>query len=443
MNRNLFRCLAVIVGLSASLSGTSVSATDLAAQKLFGRWATTPLRFSPALCLFVMSSLWTGPNARSADLCIENSTVLTSAGPYHWSQSRPAVLPDGRVIVTTQEIEKRGSHGYRDIYLTQTTDGAKNWSAPKRIEALSRKRFPDGIERVMGDICPQWHAKSGRLLVTGKCFGFLPKANDNKAKDDRSQERMAYAVYDPKTNQWSGMKIMAMPEKDHAGHSIIEPNAGCHQRVDLPTGEVLLPVRYRADPKSRVYTTIVARCTFDGESLTYVEHGSEHTISIPRGLYEPSICAFKSRYFLTMRGEQNGHVACSDDGLNFTPTVEWKFDDGQPLLSTNTQQHWITHGDGLYLIYTRKGANNDHVFRNRAPIFIARVDPDQLHLLRATEQVRMPETGVDLGGGFAPVDVNPHETWVISSEMAFPKEREDEPNRVLLAKILWNPSAKP
>ncbi len=379
----------------------------------------------------------------AADYRIENSTVLTSSGAYHWAQSRPAVLPGGRVIVTTQEIEKRGSHGYRDLYLTETSDGAQSWSAPQRIDALNRKRFPDGIERVMGDVCPQWHAPSGRLLVTGKCFGFLANPNDNRAKDDRSQERVAYAVYDPQTGVWTGMKIMAMPEKDHAGHPILEPNAGCHQRVDLPNGDILLPVRYRADPKSRVYTTVVARCTFDGETLTYREHGSEHSIPIPRGLYEPSVCAFKGRYFLTMRGEENGHVARSDDGLNYAPAVEWTFDDGQPLLSANTQQHWITHGDALYLIYTRQGADNDHVFRHRAPIFIARVDPGKLHLLRASEQILLPETGLDLGGGYAPVDVNENETWVISTEMAFPEARKDENNRILLAKILWNPPAKP
>ncbi len=377
-------------------------------------------------------------STHAADIRIENSTVLTSAGAYHWSQSRPAVIPPGKVIVTTQEIEKRGSHGYRDIYITETTDGAKTWSAPQRIDALNRKRFPDGIERVMGDICPQWHAKTGKLLVTGKCFGFLANANGNKAKDDRSQERVAYAVYDPTADLWTSMKIMQMPEKDHAGHPIIEPNAGCNQRHDLPNGDVLLPVRYRADPKKRVYTTIVTRCTFDGETLAYVEHGSEHTISIPRGLYEPSICALKGRFFLTMRGEQNGHVTRSNDGINYEPAIEWKFDDGQPLLCANAQQHWITHGDKLYLTFSRKGANNDHVFRNRAPIFIAEADPEKLHVLRASEQVLMPETGVDLTGGFAPVDMNENETWVISSEMAFPEARKDENNRVLLAKILWN-----
>lgn len=377
---------------------------------------------------------------QAADFRIERSTVLTSSGDYHWSQSRPAVIPGDplRVIVTTQEIEKRGSHGYRDIFLTETIDGAKTWSAPQPIDALKRKRHDDGIERVFGDLCPQWHAATKTLLVTGKTFGFLANPNDNKAKDDRSQERVAYAVYSPETQQWSGMKIMAMPEKDHVGNPIIEPNAGCNQRTDLANGDVLLPVRYRANPKSRVYTTIVARCTFDGETLTYREHGSEHTITPPRGLYEPSVCEFQGRFFLTMRAEQNGHVARGKDGLHYDAAVEWKFDDGQPLGSANAQQHWITHGDGLYLIYSRRGANNDHVFRNRAPIFIARIDPDKLHVLRATEQILLPETGVDLAGGFGPVNVGDHETWVISSEMAFPKDRQDEPNRVLLAKIIWS-----
>jgi hypothetical protein len=376
----------------------------------------------------------------AGDFRIENSTVLTSTGQYHWSQSRAALIPGNpaRVLVTTQEFEKQGSHGYRDIYSLETTDGAKTWSTPKRIESLDRKMSPLGAEMVMGDLCPQWHAASRKVLVTGKTFGFRKDAKPNEAKDDRAYERVAYATYSPEKSEWSSLKIMAMPEKDHAGHPIIEPNAGCNQRFDLPNGDVLLPVRYRADPKLRTYTTIVALCTFDGETLTYREHGSELTTAVPRGLYEPSVIGFKGRYFLTMRGEKTGYVTRGTDGINYEPVVEWKFDDGKPVGTYCTQQHWIAHGESLYLIYTRKGANNDHVFRNRAPIFIAQVDPEKLHLIRATEQILMPETGVDLGGGYAPVEVSEKETWVISTEMAFPKGRQGENNRILLAKILWN-----
>jgi len=139
-----------------------------------------------------------------------------------------------------------------------------------------------------------------------------------------------------------------------------------------------------------------------------------------------------------MRGEENGHVASGKDGIHFGEAVPWTFDDGAPLLSANAQQHWIARKDALYLVYSRKGANNDHVFRNRAPLFIARVDPDKLAVIRASERVVLPETGLDLAGGFGPVDVGEDETWVVSSEMAFPEGRKDEDNRVLLAKILWN-----
>jgi hypothetical protein len=164
--------------------------------------------------------------AHAADFRIENSAVRTSTGAYHWSQSRAAVIPGDpiRVIVTTQEFEKGGAHGYRDIYLTETTDGAKTWSTPKRIESLDRKMSPLGVEMVMGDLCPQWHAATQSVLVTGKTFGFKKNDKPNEAKDDRAFERVAYAMYSPAKNEWSGLKIMAMPEKDHVGHPIIEPN---------------------------------------------------------------------------------------------------------------------------------------------------------------------------------------------------------------------------
>jgi hypothetical protein len=284
----------------------------------------------------------------------------------------------------------------------------------------------------MGDVCPQWHAVSRVILATGKTFGFR-----DGVREDRTLERVSYAVFSPLTNEWSGLKLLTLPGMDHEGHAFLEPNSGCVQRFDLPGGEVLLPIRYRKDSASRAYTTIVARCSFDGETLTYREHGSELTIPRERGLYEPSVTGYAGRYFLTMRADHSAFVARSKDGLNYEPIREWTFDDGQPIGSYNTQQHWVAHSRGLYLVYTRRGANNDRVFRHRAPLFIAQIDPDRLCVLRATEQVLMPETGLDLGAGFAPLDVSANETWVISSETGFPKERDGEPNRVLLAKIQW------
>jgi hypothetical protein len=387
------------------------------------------MRISRWLVLVVVAG-----SVAADDFHIERSVILTSSGVLHFSQSRAALVPGSpsRVVVTTQQIERQGSHGYRDVFQVETTDGGTTWWEPREIESLRRRRMPEGHDLVIGDVCPQWHAATGMVLATGKTFGF-----DGGVKENRGHERVSYAVFNPRTNAWSGLKLVQMPERDHAGVAILEPNAGCNQRYDLPHGELLLPIRYRKDPQTRQYTTIVARCGFDGETLTYREHGSELTIPRDRGLYEPSVVGYGGEFLLTMRADHSAYVARSADGLNYSEPREWTFDDGEVLGSYNAQQHWVAHSDGLYLVYTRRGANNDHVFRHRAPLFIGRVDPARLCVLRATEQVLMPETGLDLAGGFGVVEVSPQETWVVSSEMAFPAERRDELNRVLLAKIVW------
>ncbi len=363
---------------------------------------------------------------------LEVSTVLTGRGKSFYTQSRAAIIPGPtpRLLLTTQETDPTGSHGYKDMFSVEPTDLGRTWSAPQRIDSLRRTRMPEGHDFVIGDVCPQWHAATGRVLATGKTFGFL-----GGTKEDRGFERVSYAIYTPATRAWSELRLLELPARDHGGQPFLEPNAGCHQRVDLPNGEILLPIRYRKDPKVRHYTTIVARCRFDGQKLTYVEHGSEFLIPRDRGLYEPSVHGFNGRYFLTMRADHSAFVARSDNGIDYQPFVEWTYDDGQVLGSYNTQQHWVSHGDRLYLTYTRRGANNDHVMRHRAPLFIAQVDPEKLHVIRATERVLIPENDADIGAGFGVLDVTPKETWVVTSEI--PTKGTRNYNRVLVAKIFW------
>jgi hypothetical protein len=73
------------------------------------------------------------------------------------------------------------------------------------------------------------------------------------------------------------------------------------------------------------------------------------------------------------------------------------------------------HSSGLFLTYTRRGANNDHIARNRAPIFVAQVDPETLQVLRRTEKALLPERGVMLGN-FGATEISPDESWVTDSE---------------------------
>ena len=140
-----------------------------------------------------------------------------------------------------------------------------------------------------------------------------------------------------------------------------------------------------------------------------------------------------------MRNDEKGYVSVSDDGLNYSEPIVWKFDDGKELGNYNTQQHWVTHSDGLYLVYTRRGANNDHVFRHRAPLFMAQVDPETLQVKRKTERIIVPEKGARMGN-FAVVNLSPSETWVTVAEWMQPIgiEKYGSNNRIYTARIKWS-----
>jgi hypothetical protein len=181
------------------------------------------------------------------------------------------------------------------------------------------------------------------------------------------------------------------------------------------------------------------RCAFDGRSLKYLEHGNEMGVKDEtRGCHEPSIAKLGDTYFLTIRHDLRGYVTRSRDGLHFDEIREWKFDDGSELGNYNTQQHWVTHSDGLFLVYTRRGLNNDHVTRHRAPLLMAQVDPEKLHVIRDTEQVLVPERGARLGN-FGVTDVSPGETWVTVAEWMQPRgcEKYGSDGSVYAARIAW------
>lgn len=113
--------------------------------------------------------------------------------------------------------------------------------------------------------------------------------------------------------------------------------------------------------------------------------------------------------------------------------------DGEDLGNYNTQQHWVTHSDGLFLVYTRKGADNDHVFRHRAPLFIAQVDPEKLHVIRSTERILVAERGARLGN-FGITDASAAETWVTVTEWMQPVgvEKHGSDNTIWVAKLKWD-----
>lgn len=184
-------------------------------------------------------------------------------------------------------------------------------------------------------------------------------------------------------------------------------------------GTILIPGYYRGTMDEPVIPiergVTVLRCKFDGRKLQYIEHGSVHVVREVRGLAEPSVIHLNGKYFLTVRHDLRGYVTSGDNGLQYDELIPWCFDDGEELGNYNTQQKWLKHKDTLYLVYNRRSELNRGVFRSRAPLFMAEVDPERLVVLRDTERIVFPEKGAR-SGNFNIANVAENEAWVFSGE---------------------------
>lgn len=368
---------------------------------------------------------------------------LTSAhrgfdGRMCWVHARAGAIPPSTaanpsdtsiVMMTMQKLLLSGSDVFYGLHTMRTDDLGRTWKGPWPQDALERRKEAEGVEVVVCDFTPKWHAASRKLLGTGHTARY----RDNRLMNVRNRE-IAWSVYDPNRGTWAAWSTLPMPNEPRFQNA----GAGSTQRTDLPNGDILLPIYFKR-PDAKQYASTVVHCRFDGQTLTYVRHGDEMTVDVRRGLYEPSLTRFEGQFYLTLRNDEQGFVTSGHDGLHFASPRRWTFDDGSDLGNYNTQQHWATHSDAMFLVYTRRGADNDHVFRHRAPLFIARVDPEQLRVIRSTERVLVPERGARLGN-FGIVDVSQNETWVTVTEWMQPRdvERYGSDNSVFVAKIKWN-----
>lgn len=334
---------------------------------------------------------------------------------FCWFHPRIVSIPDrgkeGRplVLLTLQKHLVADDH-YSGLHVMTTGDLGKTWTDPKLPHELDWQKGANGETIAVCDVTPGWHPPTKKVIAIGTQLRYS-SAGAQLLDQPRSYE-FAYAVYDPATDAWTSWQPLIMPLGDDNRFYQVAP--GCVQWLVKPDGTLLVPVYYQG-PQGGPYSVTVVQAAFDGSKLKYLGHGDELELHEVRGLCEPSLAFFQGKYLLTLRNDNRGYVTTSEDGLKYAPIRPWVFDDGQDLGSYNTQQHWVVHSQGLFLVYTRRGANNDHIARNRAPLFMAQVDPAKLHVLRRTEKELLPERGVMLGNfGAAAVDEN--ETWVTDSE---------------------------
>ena len=332
-----------------------------------------------------------------------------------WVHARAGAIPGDPpiVVLTMHKLRITGDDVFYPIEDMRTDDGGKTWTGPvPHVDAFARRREEGGVEVGVSDWWPAWHAASGRLLGIGHTVRYV---GDNIPRHALPRSTV-YSAYAADSRTWAPWKTLETP--------FAEEGAGSVQRLDLPNGDILLPTYFIMpemfskgieDRYQNLYAVTVMRCTFDGETLHYLDHGNDMTVPAGRGLCEPSLIEFNGRYLLTMRNNDRAYVTAGADGLHFDEPRVWTFDDGSDLGNYNTQQHWVAMRDAVYLVYNRRGADNDNVVRHRAPLFIAQVDPDQLCVIRETEQILVPNRGARLGN-FGVTRISEDESWVTVSE---------------------------
>jgi hypothetical protein len=354
-----------------------------------------------------------------------------------WFHPRACRLPDQdgvpMALMTLQEIG--GSDYFGPVHWSTSKDLGKVWTEPQPIPSLGRVPVPDheGLQAGVCDVVPQYHEQTKSVLAMGHVVFY------RGPRFARGDQLARYPVYSVRKQDGSWSERKRLEWDDPRGSFIYTNN--CGQRVILPDGDILLALTFGDKPTHRSVAGV--RCGFDGETLRIKQVGPALTHPHKRGLLEPSLTRFGNRFYLTMRAEDDrGYVSVSDDGLNWNDKTPWTWDDGTPLTMSTTQQHWLTHSDGLFLVYTRKDASNRKVIRWRSPLFMAQVDPKTLQLIRATERVVLPLVGdgvndpdhVALMGNFNVTNASPEESWVTVGEwMPRDKARGD----VLLSRIRW------
>ncbi len=342
------------------------------------------------------------------------------------------VWPDGKhAVMTMQKLLLSGSDVFFGAHAAYSVDGGRNFSDFEPVESMGRHREKQGRESCVNDLKPQWHSATEKMLGIGTRVFY---SDDGKPDHVRGgfPPQAVYSTCDLTTRQWSPpRKLELSQELDKYPHVV----AGSVQRYDMANGRILLPLSCKP-AESPARDTIVAEFEFDGDTMRMVKCGQPLCLPVERGLYEPSITRVGERFLLTLRNDNTAYAAVSVDGLNFSEPQRWRFDDGEELGSYNTQQHWVTSGNRVWLIYTRKGLDNDHVFRHRAPLLIGEVDVDTLTVIRDSEEVLVPERGARLGN-FGVTHVDDGEVWVTAAEWMQPVgcEKYGSDNSVYISRI--------
>ena len=349
-----------------------------------------------------------------------------------WFLPRVCSVPNNngvKAFMTLQEIT--GSDYYGPVHWSESSNG-KNWSKPVAVPGLGRKLLENEVEEAVSDVISQYHPKTNTLLSIGEILYY------KKGKFFREQPpRFPIYITRDSLGNWSERKKL---EWNDPRNSAIY-SAGSAQFVVLPNGDLLIPVTFRNKEKVDCSVTTLL-CSFDGKTISVKKAGVTLNNTVLRGLLEPQLIQLGAIFYLTIRAEDGyGYVSESTDGLTWSKPMAWAWEDGNALTMSTTQQHWMTHGKDLYLVYTRKAEDNANVMRWRAPLYLAKVNRSTMHLMQQTERIVFPLVGDGINspklvpqyGNFHVTNIGNNESWITSGEVIQANFKGD----MLMGRVTW------
>ncbi len=337
------------------------------------------------------------------------------------------------MLLTAQYLNVMGNDDFECIHTNFSCNGGKAWQGFLPDETF-KSVINGNIRTVCCDMTPFYHKKTGKFIVTGHTADYF--TNENAPVPSIYRTRiLPYAVFDTETKKFGKLNAIKMPDPQKYRNC----GSGCSQCTELENGDMLIPISFGEikDNKKQNDKAAVIRCSFDGSELKFISISNELEVKDSvRGIGEASILHFNGKFYLTIRDDAHGYLSVSDDGNTFSEPQKWRFDNGEIVPTYNTQSHWLTSNGKAYLVYTRKAGTNDHVFRHRAPLFVAEFDPEKLVLKRDTEFVAVPERGARLGN-FGVFNIDENNAVIVASEWMQPVgcEKYGSNNAVWIADI--------
>jgi len=353
---------------------------------------------------------------------------------------QPVIATDwkGTALLTFQRLLLTGSDVFYGQFISRSSDGGRTWSEPKKIRLFNDTQ-EDGC-RVVRYASVRYAQRSRRWYALGRSQLY---ADDKVPLHGRINGRPTgdalYVTVDPEKGEFTSYSVLPFPFAYDSVLPFGDP-------VELENGDLIVPCYFQAEgaeKKRGAYSppgkVVCVRYRFGAKGLEVVRAGTPvECPELKRGCVEPSLVEFNGKFYLTVRSDERGMFAESVDGLDFGELRAWCWEDGIPIGNRNTQQHWMVLKNGLYLAYTREGAANDHVFRNRAPIFLARFDPERKCLIRSTEQPLVPEYGARLGN-FQTISDGAGASWLVTAEWMQPLgcEKYGSDNAIWFVRATW------